>query len=374
MSADRPPDPPVQAGRSVAPARVHVDLGALVANWHELARRAAPSRTSAVVKANAYGLGVAPVVGALAAAGCTEFFVAGLDEAVTLRALQPRATVYALGGLPDGGTRLCVANAIVPVLNTAAEVSAWAREAGGAPAALQVDTGMTRSGLGAAEIESLRADGEALQRVNVALVLSHYARADERGHPMNELQLRRFHALRARLPPAPTSLANSAGVLLGRDFHGDVVRPGIALYGGHPCADESANPMQEVVRLQARVLQLRDVLEPDVTVGYGATYHVRPPARLATVGAGYADGYLRALGGRGIAIAAGRRVPVVGRVSMDLVTLDVTSLPAGALAVGDYVDLIGGGMPLDAVARLAGTVGYELLTRLSSRAERHYTR
>jgi alanine racemase len=152
------------------------------------------------------------------------------------------------------------------------------------------------------------------------------------------------------------------------------VRPGIALYGGHPTGGDGPNPMREVVRLQGRVLQLREVLEPDVTIGYGATCHVRPPARIATVGVGYADGYLRSLGGHGIAVAAGCRVPVVGRVSMDLVTLDVSRVPPGTLAVGDYVDLIGGGVPLDEVARLAGTLSYELLVRLSSRAERLYLR
>lgn len=362
-------DPPVPPPS----ARLRVDLRALVDNWREVARRAAPARTSAVVKADAYGLGLAPVAGALAAAGCTEFFVAGLDEALALRALQPRVTIYALGGAPTATGGLFASRAIVPVLNTPDEVREWVRTAGGAPAALQLDTGMTRSGLGPPEVEALRADGDTLPRLNLVLVLSHYACADEPGHPLNDAQLERFAALRARLPPAPTSFANSAGVLLGGRYRGDLVRPGIALYGSDPCG-EGTGALREVVRLQGRVLQLRDVLEPGVTVGYGATWHVRPPARVATVGVGYADGYLRSLGGKGVAIAAGRRVPVVGRVSMDLLTLDVTRVPPAELAVGDYVDLIGGGVPLDEVARLAGTLGYELLTRLSTRAERVYLR
>ncbi len=355
-------------------ARLRIDLRALVDNWRQFARLAAPARASAVVKADAYGLGLAPVAGALAAAGCTEFFVAGVDEALALRALQPRATVYALGGAPATTAPLLAAHAIVPVLNTPDEVREWVRTSGGAPAALQLDTGMTRSGLGAPEIESLCADGDTLPRLNLVLVLSHYACADEPGHRLNDLQLERFAALRARLPPAPTSFANSAGVLLGEHYRGDLVRPGIVLYGSDPTCAGGAGAMREVVRLQGRVLQLRDVLEPGVTVGYGATYRVRPPARFATVGVGYADGYLRALGGKGIAVAAGHRVPVVGRVSMDLLTLDVTRVPVDELAVGHYVDLIGGGVPLDEVARLAGTIGYELLTRLSSRAERVYSR
>jgi alanine racemase len=355
-------------------ARLRIDLGALVQNWREIARRAAPARTAAVVKANAYGLGLGPVAGALATAGCNEFFVAGLDEALALRAEQPRVTIYALGGVPPGAEPSFVSQAIVPVLNTPDEVRAWVRHAAHAPAAVQLDTGMTRSGLDARDVDALCADTATFPRLRLALVLSHFACADERGHPLNDAQLERFEALRARLPPASTSFANSAGVLLGPRYRGDVVRPGIALYGGNPSCDDGPSPMREVVRLQGRVLQLREVQEPGVTVGYGATWHVRPPARLATVGVGYADGYLRALGGKGIAIAAGRRVPVVGRVSMDLVTLDVTHVPPAELAVGDYVDLIGGGVPLDEVARLAGTLGYELLTRLSSRAERVYLR
>ena len=360
----------------VAPpgARLRIDLGALADNWRELARRAAPARAAAVVKANAYGLGLGPVAGALAEAGCTEFFVAGLDEALALRALQPHAAVYALAGVAAGAEAAFVRHHLVPVLNTVDEVRRWVRHAEGAPAAVQLDTGMTRSGLGADELDALHADGNPLARLNFALVLSHYACADEPGHRLNDLQLERFAALRARLPPAPTSFANSAGVLLGEHYRGDLVRPGIVLYGSDPTSAGGAGAMREVVRLQGRVLQLRDVLEPGVTVGYGATYRVRPPARFATVGVGYADGYLRALGGKGIAVAAGHRVPVVGRVSMDLLTLDVTRVPVDELAVGHYVDLIGGGVPLDEVARLAGTIGYELLTRLSSRAERVYSR
>jgi alanine racemase len=366
-------DSPVPA----APAplvRVLVDLAALADNWRSVARIAAPARAAAVVKANAYGLGVGPVAQALVGAGCTEFFVAGLDEAFALRALQPGVRIYALGGATAAVAEACASRRIVPVLNAVHEVRDWVRAAGGAPAALQLDTGMTRSGLGEPEVEALRADGDVLPRLNLALVLHHYACADEPGHALNDLQVRRFEALRAKLPPAPTSAANSAGTLLGAGYRGDLVRPGLALYGGHPVLDGSPNPFREVVRVQARVLQVREVLEPEVTVGYGATYRVRPPARIATVGIGYADGYLRSLSGRGIAAVGGRRVPLVGRVSMDLVTLDVTSLPAGTPRPGDFVDMIGGGVPLEEVARLAGTISYELLTRLSPRAERVYAR
>lgn len=354
------------------PARLVVDLAALVANWRALVAVAAPSRVGAVVKADAYGLGLVPVATALAQARCTEFFVATFEEGRTLRDALPGARVWSLGGLPAGAAARFRACGLLPVLNTADELREWVREAPMAPAAVHLDTGMTRLGLGAAEIDALRADG-VLDRLTLDLVISHFSCADERGHPSIEAQLARFEDLRARLPPAPTSLGNSAATLLGPRTRGDLARPGIALYGGHPFGDGTPNPMREVVSLHARVLQLRDVTTSDVTVGYGATHRVRPPARIATVGAGYADGYPRALGGRAWASIAGHRVPVVGRVSMDLVTLDVTSVPRDAVQVGDYAELIGGGgMPLDDVARLAGTISYEVLTRLSSRAERVY--
>jgi alanine racemase len=361
-------------GPTGAPAaRLIVDLRALTANWRALADAAAPARAAAVVKANAYGLGAASVAAALAAAGCRDFFVATLDEAVDLRRVLPSPRVWSLGGVTPNSARAFVDHDVVPVLNTVDDVRAWVREAPAAPAAIHLDTGMTRLGLGAVELDALRADG-ALDALRLALVISHFACADERGHPLNDLQVRRFHALRAQLPAAPTSLGNSAGTLLGPGYRGDLVRPGITLYGGHPFCDGTPNPMQEVVRLQARVLQVRDVTAPDVTVGYGATYRVHPPARIATVGAGYADGYPRAVGGRAWAMLAGHRVPVVGRVSMDLVTLDVTNVPRDAVRPGDYADLIGGGVALDDVASLAGTLAYEVLTRLSSRAERVYLR
>lgn len=366
------PSPP--ADGTATPVRLVIDLAAVAANWRLIAVASAPSRVAAVVKADAYGLGALPISAALAAQGCEDFFVATLGEALALRAAQPGVRIWSLGGLPAGTVPAFRAHDLRPVLNTADEVREWVRDADGAPAALHLDTGMTRLGLGAAELDALRADGDVLDRLRLALVVTHFACADERDHPLNERQIRRFDELRAKVPAAPTSLGNSAAALLGPRSRGDLVRPGIALYGGDPFCDGRPNPAREVLRLQARVLQLRDVHDADVTIGYGATHRVRPPARIATVGAGYADGYPRALGGRAWAMLAGHRVPVVGRVSMDLVTLDVTSVPRDAVNVGDYADLIGGGITIDEVARLAGTVAYEVLTGLSSRAERVYLR
>ena len=351
------------------PAVLHVDLEALAFNFRTLGRIAAPAGVAAVVKANAYGLGVGPVAGCLAAAGCDGFFVTSVAEGLELRALQPAVRIYVLEGAA-GAVAACVAARLVPVLNTVAEVAEWVTAAGRAPAALQLDTGMNRAGLDAADVAALLAAEGLLRGLGLALVMTHLACAEEPGHPLNRLQLERFAALRARLPAAPTSIGNSAGTLLGGEFRGDLVRPGLALYGGRPFPDRP-NPLHEVVRLEARVLQIRTVA-PDATVGYGASWRADGARRIATVGAGYADGYPRALGNRGHAFAAGRPVPVVGRVSMDLTTLDVTGLPDGALAVGDGVDLLGGGVPLEAAAELAGTIGYEILTRLSTRLPRRY--
>ncbi len=356
---------------ALPPAQLHIDLAALVANYRALCRIAAPARVSAVVKANAYGLGVGPVAEALVAAGCETFFVSSLAEGLELRLLQPSIRVLVLEGA-GGDVASCLAARLVPVLNTPAEVHEWAVRGGSAPAVLQLDTGMMRAGLDAADVAALTALPSPLAALNLMLVMTHLACADEPGHPLNRLQVERFAALRAQLPAAPTSIGNSAGTLLGADFRGDLVRPGLALFGGRPLAS-GANPMQPVVRLEARVLQVRE-LHDEATVGYGASARVRPPARIATVGAGYADGYPRALGNRGYAWIAGARVPVIGRVSMDLTTLDVSSLSADAVRVGDTADLLGGGVSLEEAADLAGTVNYELLTRLSTRLARCYHR
>jgi alanine racemase len=360
---------PVAAATGPPPARLTIDLGALGANYLALRQLAAPSEVAAVVKADAYGLGLGPVAARLAAVGCRSFFVTTVGEGLALRRLLADARVFVLQGAA-AAIGACREARLIPVLNTLAELRDWAQGGAGAPAALQLDTGITRAGLGADDVAHLAADRPLLAALRLELLLTHLACADDPPHPLNAVQLARFAALRARLPAIPTSIGNSAGTLLGPDYRGDVVRPGIALYGGRPFLD-GPNPLRPVVRLEARVLQVRDLTE-DAWVGYGATWHARAPARIATLGAGYADGYPRALGGRGFVFAAGRRLPVIGRVSMDLTTVDVTELAPGALAVGDYVDLLGGGVPLEEAAALAGTISYELLTRLAPRLARRW--
>ncbi|HEV7433053.1 MAG TPA: alanine racemase [Steroidobacteraceae bacterium] len=350
--------------------RITIDLGALAANYALLVRRVGHAEVAAVVKANAYGLGIAPVASRLVEEGCRTFFVSTLAEGIELRTLQSTPRIYVLNEAPPDSPALFVRHNLLPVLNTCADAVHWAQQAAGAPAALQIDTGMTRAGVSMTEFQELAGDPTLRSKLNLLLLVSHLACADEPARSLNDTQLERFERLRRLWPGVPWSLANSAGSFLGTRFHGDVVRTGIALYGGRPFAT-GANPMAEVVRMEGQVLQLREVRE-QVSVGYGATRQLSPPARIATVDVGYADGYPRALGGCGYAVRAGQRAPLLGRVSMDLLTLDVSAPAHVELAVGDYVELIGGGVPLEEVAALAGTVNYELLTRLSRRAQRIY--
>ena len=369
--------PETVTGPPGAPSHLLVDLDALASNWralHGTARAGGAIAAGAAVKADAYGLGLARVAPTLAAAGCRHFFVAHAGEALDLRVLLPEAEIFMLHGPLGPEVRELSANAIVPVLNDLGQVARWRAEARrlgrSLGAAIHLDTGMNRLGLPAREIEALATDPGALDGIDLRLVMSHLATADEPGRPEAEIQRARFRALAGRLPPAPLSLANSAGVALGPDYAFDLVRPGIALYGGRPLIGEP-NPMAEVVRLRGGILQVREIDAPG-TVGYGATHSVTPGSRVATVAVGYADGLPRAAGHRRTAMLGGRPVPIVGRVSMDLITLDVTGLPEDVARPGALVDLIGGGVDIDDAAAAAGTIAYELLTSLGHRYARHY--
>ena len=261
-----------------------IDLGALARNYRYLREHAAPSECAAVVKADAYGLGLEPVARRLAREGCTKFFVATLAEAVQLRALAPDASIYVFDGVVGGESDAFVAARAIPVLNSLEQIERWAARG---PAVLHVDTGMTRLGLSTTEVRQLAAEPARLHGLAVHYVLTHLACADEPGHPLNRSQLARFDHLRALLPPAPTSIGNSAAIFIDELHRGDLVRPGIALYGGNPFVDR-ANPMAPVVTLAGRILQIRPVDE-GLTVGYGATYGVGPPPRRPGGGGGGAD-------------------------------------------------------------------------------------
>jgi alanine racemase len=263
----------------------------------------------------------------------------------------------------------------VPVLISPAHAALWADQARGLdqplPAILHIDSGMTRLGFDEAGMLELRDSGDTLDWLDLRCVMTHFACADEPESPMTRGQLDRFNRLRELLPEAPSSIGNSAGSLLGPEFSGDIARLGIALYGGNPYRDREV-PLTPVLRVQSRILQVSEI-DAGQTVGYGATFTATGRRSIATVGIGYADGYPWSLANRGVASVGGRRVPVVGRISMDMIALDVTGLPDEFRQAGQMVDLIGPDLSLEEVADLAGTINYELLTRLSQRAHRRYT-
>lgn len=348
--------------------RLTIDLAAVAANWRFLRDHVAPAECAAVVKADAYGLGMAPVVRALADAGCRTFFVATLEEAVSLRLQLPEATVGMLSDRVEPHVRELTSHRITPVLNHPGEVTAWRRRGAPAQAWLHVDTGMHRLGLSPAEWQALLDTRPIWREYGIRGVMSHFACADECDHPLNA---RQRDAARAAAAAAglPLSLGNSPGIFLGEDYRGDMVRPGMALYGLNP-KPLAQNPMQPVVRLEAEVLQVRAVQSAG-TVGYGATAEVRDGQVLATLGLGYADGLHRSLSNRGYVYFSGEPAPIVGRVSMDSITVDVTQLTHKPV-VGDWAEVIGPNQPADVLADKAGTIGYEILTSMGARYARTY--
>ncbi|RIK98996.1 MAG: alanine racemase [Proteobacteria bacterium] len=367
------------AARHAASGLLTVDLDAIVANWRLLAGKSTPAECAAVVKADAYGCGAVPVATALAGAGCNTFFVATLNEARALRpALPEHAVLYVLDGFfPHCGDVYAAIDAR-PVIGSLIELAEWdvfrRRSGWRGGAALHIDTGMNRLGVLPAEAEGL------LPRLRQAdhgltLVMSHLACADTPDHPLNGRQAAAFREIASRFTGVPAALANSSGIFLGPAFHFDMVRPGAALYGVNP-TPEADNPMKPAVGVEARIVQIREVARGD-TVGYGATWTARRPTRLAIVTAGYADGYFRAAGGvDGVrsaeAVVAGQRCPVAGRISMDLIAIDITDLADKAVRRGHMATLIGGGVTVDELARHFGTIGYEVLTSLGNRYHRVY--
>ncbi|NIA70310.1 alanine racemase [Pelagibius litoralis] len=355
-----------------------IDLGAIAENYRRLRKAFQEKPLAAVVKADAYGLGMAEVAPVLVKQGARSVFVAQLEEAIALRpvldACHPAVSLYVLNGLMPGTEAAFIDNNILPVLNSLGEIDAWSRAAVERdrvlPAAIQLDSGMNRLGLPEAETSQLREAPERLQGIAPTCFMSHLACADDPQHPQNAEQLAAFHAARRGLPKAPASLCNSSGIFLGPDYHFDLGRPGAAVYGVNP-TPAAPSPVLAVVRLQARILQVRAIDAPQ-SVGYGATHRATGPARIATVAAGYADGYLRSISGRGRAWVDGREVPVVGRISMDLLALDVTEVAPGAACPGQMVDLLGPQHGVDALAQEAGTIGYEILTALGRRYHRTY--
>lgn len=358
---------------AVAGAVLTIDLGAVRENYRRLKTLLGGRRCAGVVKADGYGLGASVVARALQKEGCDSFFVAHAGEGLDLRAaLGARPAIHVLNGLPPGAEAQAAAAGLIPVANSGEQIAAWrdaARRLGRTlPVAVQVDSGMSRLGMAPADVEALGREPDGFAGLDLVLVMSHLACADEKDHPANRAQLAAFERLRRLLPPAPASLANSSGIFLGPEYHFDLARPGAALYGINP-TPHADNPMLPVVRLEAKVIQTRTIGE-GVGIGYGHAAIADGPLRMATISLGYADGWRR----RAAAFAhfGDVRLPFIGRVSMDSIILDISDLPDGTLKAGDMVEMIGPWQTLDEVARYSGTIAYEVLTSLGHRFHRRY--
>ena len=371
MHSQVPPD--------LAGAILSIDLSAIQENWKTLAAAAGTAKCGVAIKGNAYGLGMIPVGRALWVAGCRHFFVARPMEGANLRDLLPEAEIYVLDGLFPGQSEFYARYRLRPALTDLDQAREWAafgRQYGHKLAcALHVDTGINRLGFSPEAFKILLDDRFLLEGLNLTLIMSHLACADDPAHPLNRLQRDRFDACRAALPGVPGSLANSPGVYLGPGFVNDLVRAGIGIYGGNPTPGKP-NPMKPVARLQGTVLQVREVAADD-TVGYSASWRAKRPSTIAVLGAGYKDGIPRSLSSRedkgpAQVFLHGRRCPIIGRVSMDMMAIDVTDLPQGKVKRGDLAEIFGANIPIDEAAQWAGTISYELLTRLGSRYARLY--
>lgn len=367
--------PPERAG-----AILSIDLAALKANWCKLAELANPARCAAAVKADCYGIGMDEGVRALAAAGCDTFFVALPDEGKKLRELCPDADIFVLCGLLPQTAPFYEKHKLQPALATPGQVAEWANHCRTCekklPAALHIETGINRLALSESQLRELAANHNELKSFRLSLVMSHLACGDTPGDSMNHEQRQKFDSLRALLPDAPASLANSAGIFLGPEFSYDMVRAGIGLFGGNPFSTR-ANPMSGVVRLYAPLLQVREICAGE-SVGYGATWTAKRATRLGVLGLGYRDGLPRALSspatdGPACVFVAGHFAPIVGRVSMDLITIDLTDVPAEFASAGQKVEILGDNISVDDMARWSATLPYEILTRLGSRFAQLYS-
>lgn len=359
------------------PAALVIETAAIARNYKRFAGQAPTSEAGAVVKADGYGLGTETVVKTLAGAGCRTFFVATVPEALKVRATAPEAAIYTLDGLPAKAAPLLSGSRLRPVLASLADVEEWAGEAQRRgkrlPAGLQIDSGMHRLGLGAGEVQRLSESRELLEHIHLSLILTQLMVADRAGDPRNAAQKQRFESLARLLPPAPLSIAAASGMMLEPTFHADLTRPGMGLYGGIPCP-AAAHLVEPAAFLYARILQVHEAAAGE-HVGYGAQRRFEAPVRLATLSIGYADGYGRALSDSGaddgaVCHIAGHAARVVGRISMDLTTIDVSAVPPELVTRGAFVAMMGDLTTVDTLATKAGTISYEILTRIGPRVAR----
>lgn len=354
--------------------RLHISLDKLVENYRLLASKFTGPECAAVVKANAYGLGVEAIAPALAAAGCQTFFVATLEEGIALRQILPDRKIAVFHGVGAGEALAFVNHRLIPVLNSIEQMERWrevAKDHRDSLSILHVDTAMARLGLTQTEWMRVAQSPQWIEECQISLLMSHLACASEPEHPANRQQLDLFLHAKQVLPDLPISLANSSGIFLGKDWHGDLARPGCSLYGITPHTSHP-NPMKNIVELSAPIIQIR-TLDRDQTIGYGGTCERKKGARLATVALGYADGLSRLLSNRLQAYVGRYKVPLVGRVSMDMMIFDVSDIPEGQLQQVGRVVVIDDRQQVDDIAQLADTIGYEVFTRLGRRIKRSYS-
>ena len=358
-----------------------IDLKALAANWQFLSDKSPDAETAAVVKANAYGLGIDHVIPVLAEAGCKTFFVAMVEEGIRVRTSLPDARIFILNGIFSDTVATAIEHDLFPVLSSFDQISIWSAMAAGKPSAIHVDTGMNRLGLSVEEAEKLGGNASLIKKSGVQVLMSHLACGDAPAHPQNSVQLGRFERIASHFNGLERSLANSAAILSNPDLHFDLTRPGIAIYGGE-AVNDVPNPMKPVVTARTRILHIRSASKGEA-VGYGATHVLERDTKIAICSAGYADGFHRATSGSGVPLRDSSpqggfgmigktRVPIIGRVSMDLTAFDVTGIDAAELKNNRWIELFGHNILVDEAARSCGTIGYELLTGLGNRYHREY--
>jgi alanine racemase len=369
--------PAPAAGHPESGGVLTIDLGAIEANWKRLSELTLPVECGAVLKANAYGCGLDEVTTKLDKAGCKTFFVADIPEGRRVRAIAPEAVIYVLSGVLPNTSRAFADSNLRPVINSPTELAEWdafvSTNNWRAGAAIHVDTGMNRLGLTVEEGVAISSRAKS-ENHGFTLLMSHLACADTPEHPMNDRQMRIFRELRIMYRGIPSSIANSSGIYLSSSTHGDLVRPGVALFGGNPTPGKK-NPMRPVIELKGRIVQVRHVKKGE-TVGYSGASVTTRPSRLAIIAVGYGDGFARGAAPKpkpaAQVIIAGKRCPMIGRVSMDLFAVDVTDLPEGSARRGDFATLIGGELGIDDLAAATGSISYEVLTSLGRRYERIY--
>ncbi len=352
-----------------------INLGALVANYKSLAQRVAPAECSAVVKANAYGLGADKIAPALYQAGCRTFFVAHIEEALQLKAILPSdATLALLNGLPYAAEEFVAQSNIVPVLNSWSAIESWQnicqKKDKKFPAIIQIDTNMNRLGLDKKELQQLIKQPTLFEKAEIKYIISHLSNGNDETNTSNYAQLTSLKTALTQLPPSKVSLANSGGIFLGPDFYFDLVRPGIAIYGVDPHG-KHPTPLKPVLKLEAHVIQNRNVGAGE-PVGYEASFITRRPSTLVTLSIGYADGLLRALSNKGTVYFNGHKLPIIGRISMDSTIVDATDLKCKKPQRGDWMELIGTHQTIEQISADANTIPHEILTSLSSRCKRIY--